>query len=143
MKLLESKRTKDSVDLTKADVIVSGGFGIGKEGFELLKKLVVAIRKGGQKVELGASRAAVDAGIIEYEYQVGQTGKTVRPTVYIAVGISGAIQHIAGMQDSATVIAINNDPSAKIFNHADFGIVGDYKETIPELIRKVKKDVVS
>ncbi|MHA2278411.1 MAG: electron transfer flavoprotein subunit alpha/FixB family protein, partial [Candidatus Kariarchaeaceae archaeon] len=136
--VLETKKRKESIDLAKADIIVSGGFGAGKEGFSMLMELVEAIRANGQNVELGSSRAAVDAGYIPYKHQVGQTGKTVRPQVYIAIGISGAIQHIAGMKDSKTIIAINKDPNAKIFDHADYGIVADYQDAIPPLIEKVK-----
>ncbi|MFV2014658.1 MAG: electron transfer flavoprotein subunit alpha/FixB family protein, partial [Candidatus Heimdallarchaeota archaeon] len=138
VEVLETTRSKESIDLSKADIIVSGGFGVGKEGFPMLMKLVEAIRSNGQSVVLGASRAAVDAGYIPYKHQIGQTGKTVRPQVYIAIGISGAIQHIAGMKDSKTIIAINKDPKAKIFDHADYGIVADYQEAIPPLINKVK-----
>lgn len=136
--LIETVRSADSLDLTKADIIVSGGFGMGATGFPILMELVEAIRANGQKVELGASRAAVDAGFVEYKHQVGQTGKTVRPTIYIAVGISGAVQHIAGMKESAKIVAINNDPNANIFQNADYGIVADYQEIVPELIKQVK-----
>ncbi len=139
VELIETVRKPDNVDLSKADIIVAGGFGMGgPEGFKLLRELIDAIRKNGQNAELGASRGAVDAGFIPYEYQVGQTGKTVRPSVYIAVGISGAIQHLQGMKDSEIVIAINNDPNANIFKNADFGLVMDYQEAIPLLIEKVK-----
>lgn len=138
VEVIETRRSKESIDLTKADIIVSGGFGVGKEGFQMLKELVEAISNNGQSVELGASRAAVDAGYIEYKHQIGQTGKTVRPQVYIAVGISGAIQHIAGMKDSRIIIAINKDSKAKIFDHADYGIVADYQDALPPLIDKVK-----
>lgn len=138
VEILEVVRSKDSLDLSKADVIVSGGLGVGKEGFTMLEELATAIRDNGQNVELGASRSAVDAGFVEYKHQVGQTGKTVRPTIYIAVGISGAIQHLAGMKESRKIIAINNDPNAKIFDNADFGIVADYQSIIPEIIKQVK-----
>jgi electron transfer flavoprotein alpha subunit len=104
----------------------------------MLRELVEAIRANGQKVELGASRAAVDAGFIEYKHQIGQTGKTVRPAVYIAVGISGAIQHLAGMKESGKIVAINIDVSANIFKNADVGVVADYREAIPILLEKVK-----
>ncbi|MHA2170809.1 MAG: electron transfer flavoprotein subunit alpha/FixB family protein, partial [Candidatus Kariarchaeaceae archaeon] len=114
------------------------GFGVGKDGFNMLRELVEAIRANGQKVELGASRAAVDAGFIEYKHQIGQTGKTVRPAVYIAVGISGAIQHLAGMKESGKIVAINIDVSANIFKNADVGVVADYREAIPILLEKVK-----
>lgn len=138
VEVLEMTRSTETIDLSKANIIVSGGFGVGKEGFTLLKELVEAIRSNGQSVELGASRAAVDAGYIEYKHQIGQTGKTVRPQVYIAIGISGAIQHIAGMKDAQTIIAINKDSKAIIFDHADYGIVADYQDAIPPLIEKVK-----
>ncbi len=138
VELIETVRSSDSLDLTKADIIVAGGFGLGKEGFDMLNELVAAIRANGQNVELGASRAAVDAGFVEYKHQIGQTGKTVRPAIYIAVAISGAVQHIAGMKESAKIIAINHDPSANIFLSSDFGIVNDYQEVLPELIKQVK-----
>ncbi len=127
------------VELDKADIIVSGGYGVGKEGFNMLRELVDAIRANGQRAELGASRAAVNAGFISHDHQVGQTGKTVRPKVYIAVGISGAIQHLMGMQNSRTIIAVNIDPKARIFTVANYGIVADYKEVIPEMIKKVRE----
>ncbi|MHA2403243.1 MAG: electron transfer flavoprotein subunit alpha/FixB family protein [Candidatus Kariarchaeaceae archaeon] len=138
VELLETVRSTDSIELNKADIIVAGGFGVGKDGFNMLRELVEAIRANGQKVELGASRAAVDAGFIEYKHQIGQTGKTVRPAVYIAVGISGAIQHLAGMKESGKIVAINIDVSANIFKNADVGVVADYREAIPILLEKVK-----
>ena len=127
------KTMKDSVSLTDADIIVAGGMGLGKaEGFELLKQL--ADRLGGI---VAASRAAVDAGWIDHAYQVGQTGTTVKPRIYIACGISGAIQHIAGMQDSEQIIAINTNENAPIFEIADYGIVGDLYKVIPEIIKEL------
>ncbi|MCE7737252.1 MAG: electron transfer flavoprotein subunit alpha/FixB family protein [Candidatus Heimdallarchaeota archaeon] len=138
VKVLETTQSKETLDLSKADIIVSGGLGIGKEGFSMLRELVDLIRSNDQIAEVGASRAAVDAGYIEYKHQIGQTGKTVRPQIYIAVGISGAIQHIAGMKDSKTIIAINKDSKAKIFDHTDYGIVADYQDAIPPLIEKIK-----
>ena len=118
---------KDLISLTDANIIVAGGLGVGsKEGFEPLKKL--ADKLGGV---VGASRAAVDAGWIDRSYQVGQTGTTVKPTIYIACGISGAIQHMAGMQDSDMIIAINKNESAPILKAADYSIVGDLHEIIP------------
>jgi electron transfer flavoprotein alpha subunit len=106
----------------------------GPEGFELLKELAACFENG----VVGASRKVVDSGWIPYQYQIGQTGKTVRPKVYIAVGISGAIQHKVGMQKSGLIIAINKDADAPIFQVAHHGIVGDYTQVIPELIRQLK-----
>lgn len=129
------KACKNCVDIGEAKIIVSGGRGIGnKEGFELLKEL--ANELGGI---VAGSRAAIDNGWLDKEYQVGQTGKTVRPNVYIACGISGAIQHLAGMQDSDYIIAINKNPDASIMKVADLALVGDYKKIIPELVAQIKE----
>ena len=129
------KSVTETVSLTDAEVIVSGGGGLGgPSGFELIGKLASAF--GGV---VGASRAAVDAGWISKNHQVGQTGTTVKPKIYFACGISGAIQHLAGMQDSACIIAINKDETAPIFEVADYGIVGDLYTVIPEIIEAVKK----
>ena len=124
------KSMREQVSLTDADVVVSGGLGLGgPEGFELIRKL--AARLGGV---VGSSRAAVDAGWIPHSHQVGQTGTTVRPKIYIACGISGAIQHLAGMQDSKCIIAINKNESAPIFEVADYGLVGDLYKVIPAIL---------
>ena len=124
--------------LFEADIIVSGGRGTVGDGLELIKKLANELKAKGIKAEWACSRVVVDEGFSEYAHQVGQTGKTVRPKVYIAVGISGAIQHIAGMKESEKIIAIDHNPKASIFHFADFGIVGEYQDILPELIERVK-----
>ena len=129
------KSKKDIIDIAEADFIVAGGRGVGsKENFDLLQELATAL--GGT---VGGSRAAVENGWIDGAYQVGQTGKTVRPQIYIACGISGAIQHVAGMQDSDLIIAVNKDDSAPIMKIADYAIVGDVAKVVPELIAQVKE----
>lgn len=135
-RVLETVRSvKELVKLTDAEVIVSGGRGLGSaEGFELVKKL--AARLGGV---VGASRAAVDAGWIEHAHQVGQTGTTVKPKIYIACGISGAVQHLAGMQESDYIIAINKNELAPIFEIADCGIVGDLYKVIPAILEALDR----
>ena len=129
------KSMKETVSLTDAEIIVAGGMGLGKaEGFDLLKEL--ADKLGGI---VASSRAAVDAGWIDHAYQVGQTGTTVKPKIYIACGISGAIQHVAGMQNSEQIIAINTAENAPIFEVADYGIVGDLYKVIPAMIEELGK----
>ncbi len=131
------KTKKDVIDISEAKVIVAGGRGVGsKENFALLEELAEVL--GGV---VAGSRAAVEKGWIEGAYQVGQTGKTVKPSIYIACGISGAIQHVAGMQDSDIIIAINKDESAPIMKVADYGIVGDVAKVLPELIEQAKSIV--
>ena len=125
-------------NLFEADIIVSGGRGTTNDGLGLIKSLAEALNEQGVNTEWSCSRPVVDEGITEYARQVGQTGKTVRPKVYVAVGISGAIQHIAGMKEAEKIIAIDHNPKANIFHNADFGIVAEYQDILPELIERVK-----
>ena len=128
------KKETNKIDIQDAKILVSGGRGVGsKENFELLQELADAI-----KGTVSSSRASVDANWVEKDRQVGQTGKTVRPDVYFAIGISGAIQHLAGMQESDYIIAINKDETAPIFDVADYGVVGDLNKILPLLTEQVK-----
>ncbi len=134
VRIIERHQEENKVNLKSAPIIISGGYGMGsRENFSLLHELADVL--GG---EVAGSRAAVDAGFIDHNRQVGQTGVTVRPKLYIACGISGAIQHRAGMQESNKIIAINNDPEAPIFDVCHYGIVGDATEVIPRLIEAYK-----
>ncbi|MEZ7892596.1 MAG: electron transfer flavoprotein subunit alpha/FixB family protein [Candidatus Wallbacteria bacterium] len=129
------KDVSKKIDLTEADIIVAGGRGVGsKENFKFLEDAANALNG-----VVGASRAAVDAGWREHHDQVGQTGKSVNPKLYIACGISGAIQHLVGMQNAKCIVAINKDPEANIFKTADYGIVGDMFQVLPELTNEIKK----
>ncbi len=130
------KKVSGKVDIMNADILIAGGRGMGcAENFKLLEELAEVL--GGQ---VAASRAVVDAGWCEKDQQVGQTGKTVRPTLYIACGISGAIQHVTGMEESETIIAINRDATAPIFDVADYGVVGDVCKVITQMIQCIKAE---
>ena len=132
---LISEMGDEHVDLEGAEVIVSGGRGVGgPEGFDTIRALADVLG-----ATVGASRAAVDSGWISHAHQVGQTGKTVGPKLYIACGISGAIQHLAGMSSSDVVVAVNKDPDAPIFDMADYGVVGNLFEVLPVLVEEIKK----
>jgi electron transfer flavoprotein alpha subunit len=134
--VIERHIESSKVNIKSAPIIVSGGYGMGsKENFQLLYDLANTIG-----AEVGASRAAVDAGFAEHERQIGQTGVTVRPKLYIACGISGQIQHIAGMQDASMIIAVNNDPNAPINAIADYVVTGDVEQVIPKMIKYYKKN---
>lgn len=138
VKLIENvKEDKGTVDITEAKILVSGGRGVGNAaGFEKLQELADVL-----DAQVSSSRAMVDAGIMPHDRQVGQTGKTVRPDLYIACGISGAIQHLAGMEESDFIIAINKDKFAPIFKVADIGIVGDVNKVVPLLTERLKKEI--
>ena len=134
VKVIERVREEKTVNLKAAQIIVAGGYGVGsKANFKLIHQLAEAL--GG---EVGASRAAVDAGWIDHDHQIGQTGVTVRPKLYIACGISGSVQHRAGMTDSKKIIAVNTDPGAPIFSVAHYGIIGDLNSVIPMMIKAYK-----
>ena len=136
VEVIDRQMEKSKANVKGASIIVAGGYGMGsKENFDMLFDLAATLG-----AEVGASRAAVDAGYIEYERQIGQTGVTVRPKLYIACGISGQIQHIAGMQDSSIIISINSDPNAPINTIADYVITGTVEEVIPKLIKYYKKN---
>jgi electron transfer flavoprotein alpha subunit len=136
LRIVERIKTEKGNNLKSARIIVAGGMGVGtKDNFEIIHALARTL--GG---EVGATRAAVDAGFIDREYQIGQTGVTVRPNLYIACGISGAIQHRAGMEQSKRIIAINTDPQAPIFSVAHYGMVGDLHEAIPKMIKAYKEN---
>lgn len=136
VEIIDRHIEKSKINIKNSPIIVAGGYGMGtKENFDLLYDLANTLG-----AEVGASRAAVDAGLAEHDRQIGQTGVTVRPKLYIACGISGQIQHIAGMQDSAMIISINNDPNAPINTIADYVITGNAEDIIPKLIKYYKKN---
>lgn len=136
VEIIDRQLEKSKVNIKNSPIIVAGGYGVGsKENFQLLHELADVLG-----AEVGASRAAVDAGFAEHERQIGQTGVTVRPKLYIACGISGQIQHIAGMQDSSIIISVNNDPEAPINNIADYVITGNLEDVLPKLIKYYKKN---
>ncbi len=136
VEIIDRHIEKSKVNIKNSPIIVAGGYGVGsKENFQLLFDLANTLG-----AEVGASRAAVDAGFIEHDRQIGQTGVTVRPKLYIACGISGQIQHIAGMQESSIIISVNNDPDAPINTIADYVITGDIEEVVPKLIKYYKKN---
>lgn len=136
VEIIDRHVAKSKVNLKGASIIVAGGYGVGsKENFDLLQQLADTLG-----AEVGASRAAVDAGWVDHDRQIGQTGVTVRPKLYIACGISGQIQHIAGMQDSSIIISVNNDPAAPINTIADYVITGNIEDVLPRLIKYYKKN---
>lgn len=139
VEILKTERGEGGLqNLFDADIIISGGRGATSDNLGLIKTLTEELRNQGVNAEWASSRPVVDEGVAEYARQIGQTGKTIRPKVYIAVGISGAIQHIAGMKEAEKIIAVDHNPKALIFHNADFGIVGEYSDILPELIERVK-----
>ena len=140
VKILDTIRGAGGLQgLFDAEVIVAGGRGTVGDELALVKELAEALKAQGIKAEWASSRVVVDEGFAEYARQIGQTGKTVRPKVYVAIGISGAIQHIAGIKESGKIVAIDHNAKASIFHHADFGILGEYQDIVPELIERVKE----
>ena len=136
VEIIDRHIEKSKINIKNAPIIVAGGYGIGsKEGFDLVHELASVLG-----AEVGATRAAVDAGFTDHARQIGQTGVTVRPKLYIACGISGQIQHIAGMQDSSIIISINPDENAPINAIADYVITGNYEDVLPKLIKYYKKN---
>jgi electron transfer flavoprotein alpha subunit len=139
VEILKTVRGEGSLqNLFEADIIISGGRGTTSDNLGLIKTLAETLKARGVNAEWACSRVVVDEGVAEYAHQIGQTGKTIRPKVYVAVGISGAIQHLAGMKESGQIIAIDHNPKASIFHFSDFGIVGEYQDILPELIERVK-----
>jgi electron transfer flavoprotein alpha subunit len=137
--ILKTERGEGGLqNLFDADIVISGGRGTTVDNLGLIKALAEALKSQGINAEWACSRPVVDEGVAEYSRQIGQTGKTIRPIIYIAVGVSGAIQHIAGMKESEKIIAVDHNPKAHIFHFADFGIVGEYTDILPELIERVK-----
>lgn len=139
VKIRETVRGEGGLQsLQDAEVIISGGRGTISDNLHLVQELAGALQEKGIKAEWAGSRVVVDEGVAEYARQIGQTGRTVRPKVYVAIGISGAIQHIYGIKEADKIVAIDHNPKASIFNHADFGMVGEYEDIVPELIERVK-----
>lgn len=137
VKIIERSKEDKETDIKSSQIIVAGGYGVGSsDNFEIIHEFADAIGAG-----VGASRAAVDAGWVDHDHQVGQTGVTVRPRLYIACGISGSVQHRAGMDQSAKIVAINKDPEAPIFSVVDYGIVGDLNDVIPKFIKAYRARV--